>query len=499
MKTRFVILAGTVLFALVLPALATTRYVDLNSPNPTSPYLSWDTAATNIQDAVDAADNADLILVTNGVYVSQGRSAGGAANCVIVDRAVTVQSVNGIAAVVIDGRGLMRGVYLTDGAVLDGFTVTNGKAINADGGGVLCSSTNASVVNCLLIGNTSDYGGGVANGTVSNSILKSNSASGSGGGARSCWITRSVLVLNNAGTYGGGASGGISTLNDCLVISNTASANGGGVFGSQLNNCVIVSNKTMRGIYGGALNSPMKGSVVVGNSGYGAGVDGSIGSLVPMTINSVVYYNVSGNYLGNGSGLHMTNCCTLPLPALGWENFTNPPAFVNLATGDFHLETNSPCINAGNNSMVTSALDLDGNPRIIGGTVDVGAYEFQSPASAISYAWLQKYGLPTDGSADFSDVDDDGANNWHEWRADTIPTNAVSVLRLVSATNGPTGAGVDWQSVATRRYWLERSTNLNTASFQIIATNITGVAGIRTFTDLSATNAGSYFYRVGVQ
>jgi len=99
----------------------------------------------------------------------------------------------------------------------------------------------------------------------------------------------------------------------------------------------------------------------------------------------------------------------------------------------------------------------------VGGTVDIGAYEFQLPASVLSYAWAQQYGLATDGLADFVDSDGDGFNNWQEWRAGTVPTDSASALRLASPTSALTSLSISWQSVTNRTYWLERATNLSSS------------------------------------
>ena len=225
--------------------------------------------------------------------------------------------------------------------------------------------------------------------------------------------------------------------------------------------------------------------------------------------NSICYFNqISGqpdnpaaNYDGE-VGTILNHCCTTPAPSSfsdGGGNITNAPLFVDYAAGNLRLQSNSPCINAGLSAATPGSTDLDGFPRISGGTVDIGAYEFQNPASTLSYAWLQQYGLPMDGSADLADTDGDGMNNWQEWRAGTDPTNAVSALRVMSVTNAPTGLAVTWQSVSTRSYWVERSTNLAAPSFTTVTNNLPGQPGSTTFVDLGATSAGPYFYRVGVQ
>jgi hypothetical protein len=268
------------------------------------------------------------------------------------------------------------------------------------------------------------------------------------GGLAGC-TANNCLIVNNFASYGGGADG--CTLNNCTLVGNAADNIGGGAYHSTLNNCI---------------------------SYYNWGLSGS-------------------NYDGTCT---LNNCCTWPQPPSGAGNFTNDPAFMNLAAGDFRLQTNSPCINAGNNGLVIGGADFAGNPRISGGTVDVGAYEFQNPASSISYAWLQQYGLPIDGSADYADTDHDGMNNYQEWRAGTDPTNPLSVLKLLTPSATDASVTLTWQSVPTRNYYVLRSTNLGAAgSFSLLATNIPGLSGTTSFTDPSAPVPGPAFYRVGVQ
>jgi hypothetical protein len=82
-----------------------------------------------------------------------------------------------------------------------------------------------------------------------------------------------------------------------------------------------------------------------------------------------------------------------PYDGLIWgpDNIDADPCFVELGywdvnglwlDGDYHLFPDSPCIDAGDPNYVPEPnnTDLDGNPRVINGRIDMGAYEYDASA-----------------------------------------------------------------------------------------------------------------------
>lgn len=97
----------------------------------------------------------------------------------------------------------------------------------------------------------------------------------------------------------------------------------------------------------------------------------------------VLAYNASLIVGGNNTGIAYRNCCfydnLLGSPPMGDGNFVADPLFVDPFAADYHLGIGSPCIDAGDSGAVTTAYDMDGDPRILPygtGRPDLGADEY---------------------------------------------------------------------------------------------------------------------------
>lgn len=299
-----------------------------------SPFLSWADASTNIQSALDVAWAGDTVEVSNGLYA--------VSSPVSVTNSVALRGSGGPSGTVLrrGGGGSYRVVSLLGhDAVLDGFTITNG--LSPDIGGGVYTLRNGLVQNCVIEGNAAaGYGGGAFMG-------------GGGGELRNC-----VLRGNQAQAHdGGGAylSGG-TVMRNCLVATNTA-ANGGGVFayqGATVDCCTVAANV---GVQGGGIHC------------YPAGA---------LLQNSVVSLNRAGsgpNWYVNGSAVFRYTCTSPELP--GSVGCTDAdPRFEDAAGCDFRLLSSSPCVDAGcNEPWMAGASDVEGAPRVLDGTVDMGAFE----------------------------------------------------------------------------------------------------------------------------
>jgi predicted outer membrane repeat protein len=234
------------------------------------PFNSWTDAATNIQPAVDACIYGGTVLITNGIYTCGGTNTAGLflQNRVVAIKPITIASVNGPADTCIlgaphsDSTGMgsnaVRGVFLGEGAVLSGFTVSNGYTMerpaeskDCHGGGIFMDK-NTLVTNCIITGNTArHYGGGifcVTGCTISASILCGNAAwlrgggicCGYGGTVTSCSISNNFSELN-----GGGVMCSVGGIIQHVVISGNTSEEGGGVYlykGGKIQNSIISNN-----------------------------------------------------------------------------------------------------------------------------------------------------------------------------------------------------------------------------------------------------------------
>ncbi|MHC4640371.1 MAG: choice-of-anchor Q domain-containing protein, partial [Planctomycetota bacterium] len=302
---------------------------------------------------------------------------------------------------------VVTGTGTDETAVLEGFTITGGNANGPHepyrferGGGMYCNLySSPTVINCTFSGNIGVEGGGLHiywdnNMMLTNCAFIGNYASHGGGMAalRSRATLTNCAFSGNTALEGGGMynQDGGPTLTNCTFSANSAAGSGGGIdnFMSSptLTNCTLTGNSAE---YGGAINSFLECTTVVTNSILWANTAAQ-GSQICLeedphysSYASISYCNVEGGitgvYVGGGWGFNWGegNIDADPL-------FRDPDGNDNIpGTEDDNLRLSSAslCIDAGDPSYihVPGETDLDGNPRIIGGRIDIGAYEFRGP------------------------------------------------------------------------------------------------------------------------
>lgn len=308
-------------------------------------------------------------------------------------------------------------------AILDGFTLTGGNG--TDGGGMFITALGYPTLSHLNFAKnkTSGYGGGlyIDSGcpTVSNTIFSGNAAyTGAGLSIWNACLTLSGVSFsgNSASGSGGGiySRSGNLVLKELIFSGNSSIQDGGGIYlsngSSQLTNAVISKNTASNGagIYNTSGSSATLTNVTFSGNSANPGQAGGIyntsgGTPYASTMairNSILWGDSNSEIYNETSGTPSTSNFTYSLaqgcnPGGAWTaacgvNGGNiladgDPLFVDPTQGNLRLRTASAAIDKGNNAIISSgATDLDGNPRILNGTVDLGAYEYQNYAPLVA-------------------------------------------------------------------------------------------------------------------
>jgi hypothetical protein len=209
------------------------------------------------------------------------------------------------------------------------------------GGGIYCSEGNASISYCNIKSNHSQWLGGGINFCLCDDARVNN-----------CMITDNT---SGTGAAAIGMFDGHTTIDHCTVTKNTG--------------------------------SPYIGSIYCNNQDAGA------------ITNSIVWDN-AGWWQIRG-GVNVTFCDVGKAGCSGEGNINTDPLFVSSSTGNYHLLPTSPCINTGNPNYQVGPdeVDIDGDPRVMLGRVDMGADEFFTEASFIELSASEFTFVAVDGEA----------------------------------------------------------------------------------------------------
>ncbi|MDP8240034.1 MAG: right-handed parallel beta-helix repeat-containing protein [Candidatus Hatepunaea meridiana] len=289
-------------------------------------------AFETIQEAIDEADDGDIVLVQPGEYVENVNFDG--KELILGSRFLSTDEKEFIVETIIDGNE--NGSVITfendegEDAMIIGFSVNNGRAVH--GGGISIQEASPSIHNLIISQNHSTHdGGGIycinnSNPSISDCIITDNFAEDEGGGIKIAnnsepAITHCAIFGNSTEGYGGGinsSSGSNPIITFCTLSNNSGEIGGGGISCSNNANPNILNsilwNDTPEEIY--FSEEGQANSIAITHTDVQNGEDG-------------IETNDNGE-VNWGEG-----------------NININPLFANPDNDDYHLTENSPCIDAG--------------------------------------------------------------------------------------------------------------------------------------------------------
>jgi|GEM_PF-5587825 len=331
-----------------------------------------------IQAAIDHASTGDIVQVAAGTYYEK----------ITLKDGVCVSGA-GAGATIIDGGGtgtVVNAASVGTNTVFEGFTVQNGFALGITGSAINVSFASPIIRNNIIRNN---QGWAINLGGASTPQVKDNTISNNRGGiiiwASQPTITGNIITANGPwGYYGEGC--GITTANTItFVIANN-----------------IITNNTVDGIQMllpypyGAGDAHVVNNTISGNSGAGVNSNKSvvltlINNIITNNLTNGIYFGDSYNW-GNPNSDYNDVWNNAPanyggIAAAGTHDICADPRFASSVGADYHLQSDSPCIDIGDNSAVPSWLttDLYGKNRFTDGNrdgsvvVDMGADESPRP------------------------------------------------------------------------------------------------------------------------
>lgn len=325
-KVLFCLFVLGLALAALTASLASVLRVSANSPVD-GPGSTWDNAFKTIPSAVTAAQPGDEIWVARGTY----------SGLTLKDQVAVYAGFAGTETTR-DQRNPKLNVTLLTGTVAGRNGVTS--AARLDGFTISVPASALEAVDCrggspTIAGNTIITRGGTGIlGYLTSAVITENTLIGGGGSGISILYNSTPTITSNAVS---GYSTGISYGASGVIANNTITGNSTGLALNYAQRTSLANN-------------------IIAFNGTGISSTSSTATLS----HNCVYGNAT-NYSG------------LPQGAI---DIVQDPILVAESYGDVHIQPNSPCVDAGDDSYVQpSSTDIDGQPRIQGSHVDIGADE----------------------------------------------------------------------------------------------------------------------------